>query len=140
MDLFGLSANDYDSVGPTIGFVETPGHKKPARIARAGPYIVVGARRFELPTPCTPCRCATRLRYAPTEPAIIRVHGRSGRAQDVTDFRKLLPQVGGVEVRFEGCGHHGCRAGQRTGGGARFIGLGLEPVPGAIDREALFVK
>src|SRR5690606_18451819 len=23
--------------------------------------------RFELPTPCTPCRCATRLRYAPTE-------------------------------------------------------------------------
>ncbi len=33
--------------------------------------IVVGARRFELPTPCTPCRCATRLRYAPTEPRII---------------------------------------------------------------------
>src|SRR5512143_3811550 len=27
---------------------------------------LVGARRFELPTPCTPCRCATRLRYAPT--------------------------------------------------------------------------
>ena len=33
---------------------------------------MVGARRFELPTPCTPCRCATRLRYAPTEPRIIR--------------------------------------------------------------------
>ena len=28
---------------------------------------------FELATPCTPCKCATRLRYAPTEPAII--HG-----------------------------------------------------------------
>jgi hypothetical protein len=27
---------------------------------------LVGARRFELPTPCTPCKCATRLRHAPT--------------------------------------------------------------------------
>ncbi len=29
--------------------------------------LVVGVRRFELPTPCTPCRCATRLHYTPTE-------------------------------------------------------------------------
>ena len=28
---------------------------------------LVGARRFELPTPTTPLWCATRLRYAPTE-------------------------------------------------------------------------
>jgi hypothetical protein len=34
--------------------------------AFASVYRMVGARRFELPTPCTPCRCATRLRYAPT--------------------------------------------------------------------------
>ncbi len=27
--------------------------------------ILVGARGFEPPTPCTPCKCATRLRYAP---------------------------------------------------------------------------
>jgi hypothetical protein len=27
---------------------------------------VVGAPRFELGTPCTPCKCATRLRHAPT--------------------------------------------------------------------------
>ena len=27
---------------------------------------VVGAAGFELATPCTPCKCATRLRYAPT--------------------------------------------------------------------------
>jgi hypothetical protein len=27
---------------------------------------MVGARGIEPPTPCTPCRCATRLRYAPT--------------------------------------------------------------------------
>src|SRR5690606_5123320 len=26
----------------------------------------IGARGFEPPTPCTPCRCATRLRHAPT--------------------------------------------------------------------------
>jgi hypothetical protein len=32
------------------------------------PYFansMVGARGFEPPTLCTPCRCATRLRYAP---------------------------------------------------------------------------
>src|SRR5215472_12825684 len=27
--------------------------------------ILVGAPRFELGTPCTPCKCATRLRHAP---------------------------------------------------------------------------
>ena len=29
-------------------------------------WIVVGAVRFELTTPCTPCRCAPGLRHAPT--------------------------------------------------------------------------
>ena len=28
---------------------------------------MVGAAGFELATPCTPCKCATRLRYAPNE-------------------------------------------------------------------------
>jgi hypothetical protein len=28
--------------------------------------LMVGAARFELATTCTPCRYATRLRYAPT--------------------------------------------------------------------------
>ena len=27
---------------------------------------MVGVTRFELATPCTPCKCATRLRYTPT--------------------------------------------------------------------------
>ena len=27
---------------------------------------LVGTARFELATPCTPCKCATRLRYVPT--------------------------------------------------------------------------
>src|SRR6266404_4384146 len=30
------------------------------------PKRLVGAPRFELGTPCTPCKCATRLRHAPT--------------------------------------------------------------------------
>ena len=35
------------------------------------PYLcgLVGAAGFELATPCTPCKCATRLRYAPTQSA-----------------------------------------------------------------------
>jgi len=28
---------------------------------------LVGTARFELATPCTPCKYATRLRYAPTD-------------------------------------------------------------------------
>ena len=40
-----------------------------------GAVMLVGARGFEPPTPCTPCRCATRLRYAPTRTAnYSRVH------------------------------------------------------------------
>ena len=34
-------------------------------LASAGPTKVVGAGRFELPTPCSRSKCATRLRYAP---------------------------------------------------------------------------
>src|SRR5919109_3166028 len=30
-----------------------------------GQTIRIGARGFEPPTPCTPCKCATRLRHAP---------------------------------------------------------------------------
>ena len=32
--------------------------------------LLVGAAGFELATPCTPCKCATRLRYAPTSCAL----------------------------------------------------------------------
>jgi hypothetical protein len=30
---------------------------------------LVGTARFELATPCTPSKCATRLRYVPTNPS-----------------------------------------------------------------------
>ena len=33
--------------------------------------FLVGAAGFELATPCTPCKCATRLRYAPNELRIL---------------------------------------------------------------------
>ena len=36
--------------------------------------FLVGAAGFELATPCTPCKCATRLRYAPTQSAHSIVH------------------------------------------------------------------
>jgi hypothetical protein len=33
-------------------------------------FCLVGARGFEPPTTCTPCRCATRLRYAPRRASV----------------------------------------------------------------------
>ena len=47
--------------------------KKGYKLFARNPLIVlmVGAAGFELATPCTPCKCATRLRYAPTRLAII---------------------------------------------------------------------
>src|SRR3982751_4001838 len=47
---------------------------------------MVGARRFELPTPCTPCRCATRLRYAPTQ-----TRDYSGITQPVLEAAVFAP-------------------------------------------------
>jgi len=32
---------------------------------------LVGVAGFELATPCTPCKCATRLRYTPKKEEII---------------------------------------------------------------------
>src|SRR5690606_15021443 len=33
--------------------------------------VLVGVRGFEPPTTCTPCRCATRLRYTPEGAGIV---------------------------------------------------------------------
>ena len=44
------------------------GHSENARI---GMILLVGAGRFERPTPCAQGRCATRLRYAPTFCALL---------------------------------------------------------------------
>src|SRR5215472_12861227 len=40
--------------------------------------ILVGAPRFELGTPCTPCKCATRLRHAPNRLFLSKDHSHGG--------------------------------------------------------------
>jgi hypothetical protein len=42
------------------------GLRQSLRMARIRLILLVGAGRFERPTPCAQGRCATRLRYAPT--------------------------------------------------------------------------
>src|SRR6266496_4388074 len=63
--------------GRTFRFYEAdPGRSSRSRVTRwlwlAGISLIllVGAGRFERPTPCAQGRCATRLRYAPT-PSIL---------------------------------------------------------------------
>src|SRR5262249_12683622 len=63
---------------------------------------LVGATGFEPATPCTPCRCATKLRYAPTEASNAvqksgREHSRGARAtqQDCTLARRGAARRGG---------------------------------------------
>src|SRR5210317_279710 len=47
---------------------------------------MVGARGFEPPTPCTPCRCATRLRHAPTGSKTANSVNSSPRGANGTPF------------------------------------------------------
>src|SRR5437763_7913273 len=59
--------------------------------------ILVGAGRFERPTPCAQGRCATRLRYAPTYCGLFilkhflarRTPTRSKTGQSERDERKI---------------------------------------------------
>src|SRR3977135_1027071 len=54
---------------------------------------MVGAARFELATTCTPCRYATRLRYAPTREKYIRAGETirpSQRNSSMTSFSACL--------------------------------------------------
>lgn len=48
--------------------------------------MLVGTAGFELATPCTPCKCATRLRYTPKQ-AIVA--GLSAFQQQCADFFEL---------------------------------------------------
>ncbi len=52
---------------------------------------MVGVAGFELATPCTPCKCATRLRYTPTELGIIAAHrGANRRIQSASSESRML--------------------------------------------------
>ena len=61
---------------------------------------LVGARGFEPPTTCTPCRYATRLRYAPNLRSIT-----DGPRLPVTESNKSLPQE--IDNAFELCAQRG---------------------------------
>ena len=52
---------------------------------------MVGTARFELATPCTPCKCATRLRYAPF--ARIIGSGLGSRTEQAADREQLLSHL-----------------------------------------------
>src|SRR5688572_11878967 len=102
---------------------------------------MVGAKGFEPSTPCTPCRCATRLRYAPTESEIIRVIGSrpitAGAAAGMT-----LP-VQQLEDAFQLLAQARRRNGLRDGHGLRRHGTAarlLEAVARPVDGEAVLVE
>ena len=56
---------------------------------------MVGARGFEPPTSCAPCKCATRLRYAPNQSLLIEmttgnyIHKQTAKCSG-TDLRKSV--------------------------------------------------
>ena len=53
-------------LGPSPNMHAVPEETHPERVLNLTEGKVVGAARFELTTPCTQNRCATRLRHAPT--------------------------------------------------------------------------
>ena len=53
---------------------------------------MVGAAGFELATPCTPCKCATRLRYAPTQSAHSIVHTLFFQELTIYCFALFIPE------------------------------------------------
>ena len=48
-------------------------------------YCFVGTTRFELATPCTPCKCATGLRYVPNR-ILPSKYGVIGRVANIIHF------------------------------------------------------
>src|SRR6185295_12414941 len=98
---------------------------------------MVGARGFEPPTTCTPCRYATRLRYASN--ALIL----SG-AQAVQQFLQFALERGNVS-RSASCGRSAAGCGMRTRG-ARLVvpvvagGRIVKAIARPADGEAFFVK
>src|SRR5215213_5136507 len=94
---------------------------------------MVGARGFEPPTLCTPCRCATRLRYAP-KPRII-----AARLKQPASAEKSAPQQ--LENAFEFLAEVGeIHSWLRAGGFGWFRDQLIETIARTTDRKALIVK
>ena len=49
---------------------------------------MVGTARFELATPCPPCKCATRLRHVPT-PTSIAQRAEAGQDGTIGDAERI---------------------------------------------------
>src|SRR5690348_16540280 len=58
------------------------------------PKSLIGAPRFELGTPCTPCKCATRLRHAPNRLFLLKDHSHGGEPRGAPIIRQLPPRPG----------------------------------------------
>src|SRR5204863_5421094 len=65
-------------------------HKIRQKVAENGVHgarkEMVGATGFEPATTCPPCRCATRLRYAPTERGGCKIRSRRAASQVAASF------------------------------------------------------
>src|SRR6266849_2004020 len=102
--------------------------------------LMVGAARFELATTCTPCRYATRLRYAPTREKYIRA-GETIRlvsAQQLDDVLQLLFQY----CKIDAARLVPARCRGRRGRGARRCRAQVlvEAIARAADGETLLVE
>jgi hypothetical protein len=98
------------------------------------PEDLVGAVRFELTTTCTPCRYATRLRYAPKTRRIIAERFRQTQALSALAAKKLQQLLEFAPQRRQDD--------NRGALGSRLVcrcGL-IEARTGAADREALLVE
>src|SRR5438552_8096248 len=78
---------------------------------------LVGAGRFERPTPCAQGRCATRLRYAPTfDASLILNHWRNFRYWGRPNRVKMVPTR--VETRRQRIGIQDAPKRKRRSGSA----------------------
>src|SRR5690606_7343371 len=66
----------------------------PTELLPRASEAVVGAARFELATPCSQSRCATRLRYAPTRTA------REAGRESTTRYRAGRVRDGSAPARL----------------------------------------
>ena len=71
---------------------------------------MVGAGRFERPTPCAQGRCATRLRYAPTNQQLtVDYTTNFSQRQGHSSTSKPIPIPFGCERGYNGAHHGGSR-------------------------------
>src|SRR5438034_1604869 len=108
-------------------------------LSRHKMYSLVGAARFELATTCTPCRYATRLRYAPTrgkvyQRATVSASFSTQQLDDVFQFLLHCGEIGAPHVvRAWRRGRR--RRGARGSGAQAFV----QAIARAADGEALLV-